>query len=139
MDLDYLEKQLTRHEGRRNILYRDSNDKMTIGIGHNIEDKGLRDSEIELIFSHDLQEAINDLTAHLDWTNSLDQARRMVLVNMCFNMGVAKLLGFHKMLVALQNGDFNKAADEMMNSLWAKQVKGRALELANQMRTGELL
>jgi len=55
---------------------------------------------------------------------------------MCFNMGITKLLGFKNTLRMMKAGDYDGAADGMLQSLWAKQVKGRADELAEQMRHG---
>ena len=59
-------------------------------------------------------------------------------MNMCFNLGITRLLGFRKFLLSLQEGDYEKAAQHMEDSMWHKQVKGRAIELEQIMRTGEL-
>ena len=67
---------------------------------------------------------------------NLNENRRRVLMNMIFNLGLPKLLGFKKMLKAIENDDYDGAADEMLDSRWAKQVKGRAVELADIMRKG---
>jgi lysozyme len=63
---------------------------------------------------------------------------------MCFNMGIGRLLGFKKALIAMRQGKFSIAADEMLDSKWAREdvgigtpdKPGRALRLANMMRTG---
>ena len=65
-----------------------------------------------------------------------DEVRAEVLVDMAFNMGVGGLLNFRKMLAAIDQGDFGVAADEMLNSQWARQVGKRAEHLARQMRMG---
>lgn len=65
-----------------------------------------------------------------------DQVRCFVLINMAFNMGIAGLLKFKNMLAAIEACNYPLAAAEMSTSLWARQVKGRAVELAEQMRTG---
>lgn len=74
---------------------------------------------------------VNIAFAHL-----LDDARLDVLINMCFNLGIYRLLGFKKMLAALERRDYIQASIEMMDSRWAKQVGGRAVELSVQMQTG---
>lgn len=66
----------------------------------------------------------------------MDQVRCLVLINMAFNMGSTGLLKFKNMLAAIETCNYPLAASEMSNSLWAKQVKGRAVELAEQMRSG---
>lgn len=139
MNAAYLKQQLVRHEGIRHKLYRDSVGKASIGIGRNIDDEGVSDDEIELMYQNDVRSHMKDLTDHVEWWSSLDEVRQMVLVNLCFNIGITRLLGFQKMLAALQAGDYPIAAKEMMNSTWATQVKARALELSHQMETGELL
>jgi lysozyme len=64
-------------------------------------------------------------------------ARRGVLVNMAYNLGVTGLLSFKKMLSAYKKGAFVEAAQHMLDSKWAKQVGDRAKRLAEQMRSGE--
>ncbi len=139
MNIDYLKKQLARHEGSRLKPYKDSVGKLTIGVGRNLDDVGISSDEEDLMLNNDIDRATNDLTSHIAWWNSLDEARSLVLVNMTFNMGISRLMQFQHMLAALQSGDYQKAADEMVNSEWYKQTGVRALELVNQMRTGNLL
>lgn len=139
MNITYLKQQLTRHEGSRLKPYKDTVGKTTIGVGRNLDDVGIFPDEEDLMLTNDINRAIKDLDDHLSWANSLDEPRKMALVNMVFNMGISRLLGFHNMLTALQQGDYQKASDEMVNSEWYKQTGVRALELVNQMRTGELL
>jgi lysozyme len=141
MNIDHIKQQLIRHEGLRNRPYHDTATppRLTIGVGRNLDDVGVFADEIELMLTNDINRAIKDLTSHIEWWNSLDEARRGILVNMTFNMGISGLLKFQKMLAALQTGDYQKAADEMTDSAWYKQVGVRALELVNQMRTGTML
>ena len=139
MDIGYLEKQLTRHEGIRLKPYHDSVGKLTLGIGRNIEDIGISEEEALILLRNDILRVSKDLTDHIEWWSSLDEPRRLVLMNMAFNIGITRLLLFHKMLTALQSGDYQKAANEMKDSEWYRQIGSRALELENQMRTGTLL
>lgn len=83
-----------------------------------------------------IAEAKQLLDRNIPWWRQLNDARQDVLVNMAYNMGWPRLSGFAHMLDALDHGDFDRAADEMLASLWAQQVKGRATRLATQMRTG---
>lgn len=69
--------------------------------------------------------------------SSLDEVRREVVIEMIYNLGPLKFMGFRKMLAALSRRDFSEAAKEMLASLWAQQVKGRALTLAETMKTGK--
>ena len=76
------------------------------------------------------------LAIDFPWYAGLSDARKMVLIDMCF-MGYKTFRTFHKMLFALELGNFDKAADEILRSEWANQVHGRALENAEIMRSGE--
>ena len=130
------EEMLQRHEGYRSTIYIDSVGVETIGYGHNLH-KPLTRAAIEHIFNDDVRDASNDCLHAFPWLLELNEARQWVLINMCFNMGINRLQGFKKFLQAVALGDYETAANEMLDSLWAKQVKGRALELANMMRGSE--
>jgi len=66
----------------------------------------------------------------------MNPLRREVLINMRFNLGMSRLMGFVKMWQAIDDENWEAASKEMLDSLWAKQVGSRATELAEQMRTG---
>ncbi len=132
-----LKEQLMRDEGLKLRAYRDSVGKWTIGIGHNLEDRSISMSAAQLIFEDDVAAIKGELQKYLPWTDALDEARAGVLLNMAFNLGIGGLLEFRNMLAALQAGNFENAAAEMLKSKWAKQVGQRAQRLSVQMVTGE--
>lgn len=160
MDLDQLEAELTRDEGKRNRSYRDTVGKWTIGVGRNLTDVGLSpkeraallanapnrslaypnlvltDAEIALLLENDIERVIAQLHANLPWVFKLDGVRQRVLANMCFNMGVSTLLTFRNTLALIQAGKFEDAALAMLRSKWAQQVGNRAKRLADMMRNG---
>lgn len=124
---------IERHEGCRTTIYIDTSGVETIGIGHNLH-KPLSRAAIEQIQRDDVNDAYGDCLHAFPWFAELTVARQWVLVDMCFNLGLAGLLKFKKFISAMALGDYETAAVEMLDSLWAKQVKGRALELANMIR-----
>ncbi|AFQ50459.1 glycoside hydrolase family protein [Burkholderia cepacia] len=130
-----LKAELTRDEDRRYRIYTDTVGKVSGGIGRNLTDKGFRDNEIELMYQNDIAEAEAWLDRNLPWWSSLDPVRQRVMMNMAFNMQ-GRLLGFRNFLAAAQRGDWRKSADEMLDSLWARQVGDRAKRLASMMRSG---
>lgn len=139
-------EQLKRHEGLSLKAYRCSAGKLTIGYGHNLESKPLAgidgNSEISAmeagrILKADVEGFCGELDVAIPWWRGLDEVRRGVLLNMAFNMGVGKLMGFRRMLAAVKAGDWLRAGNEMLDSKWKQDVKGRAFELARQMETGE--
>lgn len=129
-------EQLIRHEGLRLRPYIDTVGKLTIGVGRNLTDIGISEDEAMLLLRNDLLSAENVLRYQLPWVSQLDQQRLNVLINMTFNLGIQGLLKFRHTLEAVRQGDWNAAADQMLSGLWARQVKGRAVELAETMRTG---
>ena len=137
-DLELI-KELRRDEGVIPHAYQDSLGYWTIGVGRLIDKKKggrLTDEEIDYLLMNDVKECVADLDKSLPWWRSLTDARRRVLVNMRFNLGMAGLLGFKNTLKFIETGDYKKAADNMLLSKWAKQVGQRANRLAKMMENG---
>jgi lysozyme len=131
-----LMEQIKRHEGLRLKPYRCTANKLTIGYGRNIDDVGISEAEAEVLLSNDLARCANEVAKHVESFGKLNEARQSVLVNMCFNLGIAGLLKFNKFIAAVNDGLFELASKEMLDSQWAKQVGNRAIELSEQMKTG---
>lgn len=132
-----LKKQLIRHEGMRLKHYMDTVGKLTIGVGRNLDDVGITQEEALFLLDTDVKKATYEAYKNWPWMVHMNQARKDVLINMTFNMGVPRLSYFKKFLFYARERDYEMAAAEMLDSLWAKQVGYRAEELAEQMRTGE--
>ncbi len=137
VDLVKLEAQLTSEEGRKNKAYVDSKGILSIGIGRNLRDNGLRDSEIDFMFKNDVADVENAIQVHMPWVLNLDEVRQRVFYDLCFNMGVTKLLTFTHMIAFAQAGDYSSAADELHHSIWDSEVGDRAPKLEAMLRTGE--
>lgn len=132
-----LRKQLIRHEGLKLKPYKDSVGKLTIGVGRNIQDAGISVSEAELLLDNDIRRCEGQLRGVLPWTQNLDPVRFDVLVNMCFNLGLAGLLKWRPTLALIEKGDYEGAAARLLEGKWARQVKSRAVELAQQLKSGQ--
>lgn len=130
-----IEEQLILHEGMRLKPYRCPAGKLTIGVGRNLEAKGLTKEEALILLRNDIAETTNQLQTYA-WYARLDPIRQKVLVDMAYNLGVGGLLKFRKMIAALERGDYEGAADQMLDSRWAEQVGMRATRLAEMMRSG---
>lgn len=127
---------LCRDEGVRAFPYTDTVGKLTIGVGRNLTDRGLRADEITFLLQNDIDEVLADVDRAFPWARHLDPVRYRVLANMCFNLGVTKLRGFSRTLAAVERGDYMAAAAGMRASRWARQVGARAERLAVMMETG---
>ncbi len=130
--------QIKQEEDLRLEAYQDTLGNWTIGYGHTPAHEGevWTEGQAETQLFLDLGEAADQLGKALPWVENLGTVRWSVFVNMTFNMGIEHLLGFHETLAAAQAGDYEKTAAGMLDSLWAKQVGERAVQLAQQMRTG---
>lgn len=136
MNMEKMKAELVRDEGLRLKPYMDTVGKLTVGIGRNLTDNGITEDEAFVMLQNDIANAENDLMIQLPLYNHLSEVRQRVLVNMCFNMGIGKLLTFKQTLGFISVERYNDAADSMLDSLWAKQVGVRAVRLADMMRTG---
>jgi lysozyme len=56
---------------------------------------------------------------------------------MVFQMGITGFLGFKRTQTFLKWGEYDRAAEEMLDSDWAEQTPGRAQRIANAMETDE--
>ena len=133
-------KQLRRDEGVVEHAYQDHLGWWTIGVGRLIDKrKGgrLTDDEIDYLLANDIAEKERELEASVSFYKRLDEARKGVLLNMAFNLGVHGLLGFRNTLKLIETGKYEEASKEMLKSKWARQVGDRAVRLSKQMLTGE--
>ena len=128
---------LRRHEGVKNTLYKCTSDKWTIGVGRNLEDVGLSEEEIDMLLQNDITRTEGLLDEYMDWWSDLDYVRQDAMINFVFNVGIGTAMKFKKAMTALEEGDYEIAADEMMDSNWSKQVGDRAVEVTEMIRTGE--
>ena len=165
MDLSRFREILIQDEGKKNYVYRDSEDHLTIGVGHLMatkvqpdtykkatgeappknepaslpsDIKPISDDAVCAILDDDTDNAIIEARQFMispSMWEGLGDARREVIVNMAFNLGYRKLNKFVRFKQALMERKYGKAADEMLDSRWSGQVKGRAKRLAKVMRT----
>jgi len=137
--MNKLSEMLRRHEGVETHAYVDTVGKVTIGVGRNIDvngGMGLSDTEIKYLLSNDISRVELELYNTFDWFDDLGEARGDAMVDICFNLGLPRLLKFKKALAAMDAEDYDTAAYEFLNSRWADQVGNRAIELAEMIRSG---
>ena len=145
---------IERHEGRKNKVYKDSLGIPTIGIGYNLRNatakqdlakvganlkevlrgKQLSEDQVNELFRMSLDRALKDAKSYYPEFDKLPDAAKGVLVDMSFNLGLTKLKGFKDLKTALGRGNYNAAADAMIDSAWYRQVKTRGVRLVNIMR-----
>lgn len=139
-----LQEMIKRHEGLSLTPYRCSSGKLTIGWGRNLEDRGINESEAEMLLHNDIMLAQQYLGEVFPWMHKVNGPRYDALVDMVFNLGKRGFLSFKKMRFYLNaarkleeegNKDgadkaWKLAAKEIVNSMYASQVGDRAREIA---------
>tara|TARA_Y100000004_G_scaffold24095_1_gene24310 strand:- start:592 stop:1086 length:495 start_codon:yes stop_codon:yes gene_type:complete len=151
--------QLILHEGLKLQVYQDHLGIDTIGVGRNLEDRGITDGELafmNMLKTEVYEQGITEAHARFLLANDIDivekelsnahpcisgigDVRIRVLLDMGFNLGVPRLNKFKNMWKAVHDRDFSLAAVEMLDSRWASQVGQRAVRLSEAMKTGELV
>lgn len=132
-------RSLRGEEGEVLHEYKDHLGYSTIGIGRLIDKRkggGITSDEAAYLLGSDVDKVIDQLNKRLPWWTKLDDARKGVLINMAFQMGIDGLLGFKNTLRMIEQGRYTDAANGMMQSLWARQTPARAKRMSEQMRTG---
>ncbi len=137
MDRSAMIQQLRLHEGERLKPYRCTAGKLTIGVGRNLEDRGITREESAYLLGNDIDHHWRELVKALPWVELMDEVRQRVLLDMAFNLGINGLLGFKLTLSTMQSGRYELAAKMMLDSRWARQVGQRAERLSRMMATGK--
>ena len=139
MQLDLQKKAtelLKKQEGFRGRPYRCPAGKLTIGYGRNLDDNPLTQQEGEFLLQGDIAKAGEQLQHEFFWSK-LDNTRKSVLISMVINMGYRGYFMFQKMRSALDRGDYNEAANQILASKMATQTGNRAASIAEMMRKGD--
>ncbi|MBT1744892.1 glycoside hydrolase family protein [Enterobacter hormaechei] len=146
-------------EGEKLTIYKDTEGYWTIGVGHLLtkspsKDEAIRQldklvgtghygyinkQESRQILEIDINQTIKQIgrTELINVYTSLDIIRRTALVDMCFQLGVQGVLQFKKMIQHLNAREYEKAADEALNSKWARQTPNRAKRVTDVIRYGD--
>jgi len=130
---DLLES-IKKHEGFVEHVYDDSLDIPTIGYGFAIKDLVLDEDIAEDILMRKLERLKRNANSRFKWLEDMPVVVQEVILNMCYQLGVTGVSKFRKAISALQEGEWHEAADEMLDSLWARQTPNRAEELSNIVR-----
>ncbi len=159
MNREKLTAYIVFHEGRETVAYLDSEGIPTVGVGFNLKrrdarakiaalgldydavvaaDVHLSDDQVLALLAPDIDTAEADARLLVENFDGLCAARQVVLCDMAFNLGRARLSGFRNMLAAVDASDWERAADEMVDSRWYRQVGRRGRRNEQAMRAGAL-
>jgi len=139
-----LRDQLIGFEGYEHRVYPDPitrAEPWTVGVGHTGPDvhpgDTWTDEQINAALDADIAEKTAQCRAAFPWFDSLNEPRQAVLVGMCFQMGINRLLGFKNTLQSIADERYANAAEGIRQSMWAHQTPKRALRLAAQLESGQ--
>ena len=135
LDMTAIVDSLKSEEGYRARPYHCTAGYLTIGFGRNISDSGLgiSEEEAEYLLKNDVNRTIDEVRQRWPWFDDCDKAAREVMTELCFQLGAPRLSGFKKMLAALEAGDNDTGAAELLDSKFAKQVPARAARLHKRL------
>ena len=136
MNYDILLEQLKDFEGLELKAYQCTAGKTTIGLGRNLDDYGITEEEAYYLAKNNINELEDELDRAIPWWRQLDDARQRALINLSYNVGTTTLLKFKKTLQYLEDGSYEEAAKEVLDSRWADQVGRRAIFISNVFLTG---
>lgn len=124
--LQLAETLITENEALTVKPYKDQVGKLTIGYGRNLEDRGIRYSEAELMLANDIAEAEESLSKEFGFFWGLSDERKAVMIDMYHNLGLSGLMKFQNMIAAIRVKDWDRAAHEIQDSRYWEQVGVRA-------------
>jgi lysozyme len=145
MNIEALREQLKIDEGVKYEIYKDHLGYPTFGIGHLITENDpehgkpdgteISEDRVNEIFETDVAKFVSEAKILFPDLDELPDVAQQVIVNMAFNMGRPRLSKFKNFIAGVNDRDWTKAAEEMMDSRWATQVGDRAIRLRNQILT----
>ena len=127
--------RIKHHEGFRKSVYKCTEGYETIGYGFAIKDLEMDEDIAEEILIRKVEKLIKRVRKRFDWLDSVPREVQGILVEMSYQMGLSNVSKFKKALHAMQMLQWKKAADEMLDSRWAKQTPNRAKELSDIIRS----
>ena len=145
MNVEQLRKELETDEGCKHETYLCSQNVVTGGIGHMITEWDdekytevgveISEEQVKAWFNKDIESVLNDCELLYDDFDHLPEEAQLIIANMMFNLGRNRLGAFKGMKSGVDARDWNKAADEMVDSRWFEQVPNRAKRLVDRIRS----
>jgi len=105
-------------------------------VGKNLSDRGISHATAMQMLDEDIDICINELQQTVSYWNDLPSRVKEALINLCFNMGIKRLMAFKKMFGFLREGNWLSASVELLDSRYADQVGLRSQEVANMIKEG---
>ena len=129
MNIQKIQDMLIKHEGYRRFLYKCTAGVNTVGIGRNLDSRGISLDEALVMLDNDIRLCVADLPVIFSGFDDLPENIKMVLIDMMFNLGPQRFRQFKKMIAAVKINDWPEMIKQMKDSRWYQQVPNRANDL----------
>ena len=138
-------EMIKKHEGVRTRPYKDSLGLWTVGVGHLIGDgkslppewnREFTKEEVDALFLKDYEKHKQMAMKTPGWSKA-NETGQAAMIDLAFNMGGNWYKKFPATSKALEDGDFEKAADNLKDSKWYQQVKSRGVTIVDMIRNGK--
>ena len=126
-------EMLIKHEGIRVHPYKCSEDKLTIGIGRNLEANGISEEEAMYLLGNDIDRVINNLDKIFPAWKVMPKRARLVCIDMSFQMGITGFMNFRRTRALMEMGAWLEASEELLRSKYAVQTPNRAAYNSRQL------
>tara|TARA_R100001086_G_scaffold226376_1_gene145012 strand:- start:1115 stop:1522 length:408 start_codon:yes stop_codon:yes gene_type:complete len=133
--MEELMKAVKLSEGYKPTVYKDTLQIDTIGYGFAIKDLYLDEEVCDIILEQKLKKLIKSADKKFEFLKYMPQKGKDVVYEMCYQLGINGVSKFKKTLAYMQDKKYDKAAVEMLDSLWAKQTPNRAIKLSNIIKS----
>ena len=134
--VEKLTEKLKYEEGCELMPYKDTLNKLTIGIGRCLDERGITMDEAEFLLKTDISIVMTELNDSFPWWSNLSEKRQLIMCDLVFNLGMPKLKKFVKFLAAMEEEHWLNAHDELLDSNYADQVPNRAKRNAQTILKG---
>lgn len=134
--VEKLTEKLKYEEGCELMPYKDTLNKLTIGIGRCLDERGITMEEAEFLLKTDISIVMTELNDSFPWWSNLSEKRQLIMCDLVFNLGMPKLKKFVKFLAAMEEEHWLNAHDELLDSNYADQVPNRAKRNAQTILKG---
>jgi len=144
MNIESLREEIEADEGCKYEVYLDHLGLPTFGIGHLVLDSDaeygepagttVSEERVSDCFNADITTVLSDCEKLYEDFPDLPEDVQRIIANMMFNMGYPRLSKFKGMKAGIDARDWQQAADEMVDSVWYRQVTNRAERLVQRMR-----
>ena len=123
-------EQIKKHEGFRSTVYQCTEGYDTIGYGFAVKDLYLSEEVCDIILIEKIAELKLNIAKKFEWFDDSPDPIKDAVTNMCYQMGVSRFSKFKKTIYYLETEQYDEAATECLDSLWAKQTPNRAKEVS---------